>query len=226
MAIAALVLWVLTAAAGLTLLMAGGAAKRAAARQAAPVPAPPVRVAAAGLPASAAGSAGPASTTAASGTAAPATAVPGQAVPASGTAAPASGPAAVTSGPAGHASDLAGPAAGRAEPPNIPRVKVHATPGEHPLLEFSHPLLGLIGLGLWFVFVGTRHAPLAWVSFGILVAAIAAGLSWLARNTLAARRGDRPARAPFPPRLALLHGFTASATLVLAVLAALSASHP
>ena len=120
------------------------------------------------------------------------------------------------------------PAAGPASPagpPPIPRVKVHATPGEHPLLEFSHPLLGLIGLGFWFVYVGTRHAPLAWASFGVLVAAIAAGLSWLARNTLAARRGDRPARAGFPPRLVLLHGFTASATFVLAVLTALIASH-
>ena len=46
---------------------------------------------------------------------------------------------------------------------------------------------------MWFIFVGTHHAPLAWVSFGILVAAIAAGLSWLGRNTLAARRGERPA---------------------------------
>ena len=102
---------------------------------------------------------------------------------------------------------------------------MHATPGEHPLLEFSHPALGLIGMGVWFIFVGTHHAPLAWVSFGILVAAIAAGLSWLARNRLAARRGDGPPRAGFPPRLVLLHGFAASATLVLAVLTALAASH-
>jgi hypothetical protein len=188
-AIAALVLWVLTAAAGLVLLTAGSAAKRAgaeqaAAQQAAPVPSPPVTAPA---PATAAAPAGPAAP------------------------APAHGPAAPAAGPAG--------------PPPIPRVKVHATPGEHPLLEFSHPLLGLIGLGVWFVFVGTRHAPLAWVSFGILVAAIAAGVSWLARNTLAARRGDRPARAGFPKRLVLLHGFTASATFVLAVLTALTASH-
>jgi hypothetical protein len=209
-AIAALVLWVLTAAAGLALLMAGGAAKRAAAQQAALVVTPPVRVPVAGFPAPAAGSAAPVSGPAVSGPA-----VSGPAV---------SGPGASTSGPAEHAS---GPAAapGRGEPPDIPRVKVHATPGEHPLLEFSHPLLGLIGLGFWFVFVGTRHAPLAWASFGILMAAIAAGLSWLARNTLAARRGDRPARAGFPPRLILLHGFTAGATFVLAVLTALTASH-
>ena len=161
MAIAALVVWVLTAAAGLVLLLAGSAARRDASRPAAPAPAAPVTV----------------------------------------------------------------PARGPAEPPPIPRVKVHAAPGEHPLLEFSHPALGLIGMGVWFIFVGTHHAPLAWVSFGILVAAIAAGLSWLARNTLAARHGNRPARAGFPRRLVLLHGFAASATLVLAVLTALAASH-
>lgn len=201
MAIATLVLWVLTAAAGLVLLTAGGAAKRAAAQQAAgaqgtagaqetvPVPAPPVMVpgtdpapGAAGSPRAGSGSARPA-------------------------------PAPLRS------------MTGRAEPPPIPRVKVHATPGEHPLLEFSHPLLGLIGLGVWFIFVGTHHAPLAWVAFGILVAAIAAGLSWLARNARAARRGERPARAGFPPRLVLLHGLAASATFVVAVLAALTAGH-
>jgi len=182
LAIAALVLWVLTAAAGLVLLGAGSAAKRAAAQQNAaeqqpvPFPASPVTV------------------------------------PAAGSAQPAADPAPSTAGPA--------------ELPPIPRVKVHATPGEHPLLEFSHPLLGLIGLGVWFIFVGTRYTPLAWASFGILVAAIAAGLSWLTRNQLAARRGDRPARGGFPARLVLLHGFTATATLVLAVLTALTASHP
>jgi hypothetical protein len=86
-------------------------------------------------------------------------------------------------------------------------------------------MLGLIGLGVWFIFVGTHHPPLAWVSFGILVTAIAAGLSWLARNTRAARRAGRPPRAGFPPRLVLLHGLTASATFVVAVLTALTASH-
>ena len=201
MAIATLVLWVLTAAAGLVLLTAGGAARRAAAQQAA-----------------AARQAAGAQETAS---------VPAVPVMVPGTD-PA--PGAAGSPRAGSGSARPAPAplrsmAGRAEPPPIPRVKVHATPGEHPLLEFSHPLLGLVGLGVWFIFVGTHHAPLAWVAFGILVAAIAAGLSWLARNALAARRGERPARAGFPPRLVLLHGLAASATFVVAVLAALTASH-
>jgi hypothetical protein len=192
LAIATLVVWVLTATAGLVLLVAGSAAKRAAGQQAAELQAPGQQA-------------------------------PGQ----QAVLAPTS---AVTVPPAAAARPAAparapGQGAGPAEPPPIPRVKVHAKPGEHPLLEFSHPTLGLIGLGLWFVYVGTRHAPLAWASFGILVAAIAAGLSWLARNRLAARRSDRPARGGFPPRLVLLHGLTATATFTLAVLTALAASH-
>jgi hypothetical protein len=193
LAIAALVVWVLTATAGLVLLVAGSAAKRAAGQQAAEHQA--------------------AERQAAGQQAAPA--------PASAVTVP---PAAAPARPAAPPR-VPGQGAGPAEPPPIPRVKVHAKPGEHPLLEFSHPTLGLIGLGLWFVYVGTRHAPLAWASFGILVAAIAAGLSWLARNRLAARRGDRPSRGGFPPRLVLLHGLAAAATFTLAVLTALAASH-
>jgi len=200
-AIATLVLWVLTAAAGLVLLTAGGAAKRAAAQQAADARQAAGAQETAGVPA-----------------------VPVM-VPGTDPAPGAAGSPRAGSGSARPAPAPLRSVAGRAEPPPIPRVKVHATPGEHPLLEFSHPLLGLVGLGVWFIFVGTHHAPLAWVAFGILVAAIAAGLSWLARNALAARRGERPARAGFPPRLVLLHGLAATVTFVVAVLAALTASH-
>jgi hypothetical protein len=200
-AIATLVLWVLTAAAGLVLLTAGGAAKRAAAQQAADARQAAGAQETAGVPA-----------------------VPVM-VPGTDPAPGAAGSPRAGSGSARPAPAPLRSMAGRAEPPPIPRVKVHATPGEHPLLEFSHPLLGLVGLGVWFIFVGTHHAPLAWVAFGILVAAIAAGLSWLARNALAARRGERPARAGFPPRLVLLHGLAATVTFVVAVLAALTASH-
>jgi hypothetical protein len=189
LAIAALVLWVLTAAAGLVLFIAGSAGQRTGGDQAPelqPVPAP----------------------------ASPVTVPPAEAPEETPAVRPVASPW------------VPGPGTGRGEPPPIPRVKVHAQPGEHPLLEFSHPALGLIGMGLWFVYVGTRHAaPLAWTSFGVLVAAIVAGLSWLARNRLAARHSGRAAGAGFPPRLILLHGLTATATLVLAVLTSLAASH-
>jgi len=181
-AIAALVVWMLTAAAGMTLLIRGSRARRSAAVAAArsaparPAPAPaPVPVPGAGW------------------------------------------------GPGG-------------EMPDIPRVKVHATPGEHPLLEFSHPALALVGLGLWFIYVGTGHRPLAWVAFGVLVLTIGAGLSWLIRSARAARaarvaRGE-PAGGPaggkrrgLSARLVLVHGLLATATFALVVLTALAASH-
>ncbi len=183
MAIAALVLWALTAAAGAVLLLAGNACRR---------PAAPATAAAAPLASAPAASTAPAPP--ASRAAAPAATAPG-------------GPARLQT----------------AEPRPIPRVTVHAAPGEHPLLEFSHPVLGLLGLGLWFIYVGTHHRPLAWLSFGVLMLTIVAGLSWLGRTALAARRGSAPAR--FPPRLALLHGFAAAATVALAVLTALAANH-
>ena len=174
MAIAALVIWLLTAAAGMTLLIRASRARRdaaaAATRSAAarPVPAPaPVPVP-----------------------------VPG----------------------AGRGPD--------GEMPDIPRVKVHATPGEHPLLEFCHPALGAVGLGLWFIYVGTGHRPLAWVAFGVLVVTIGAGLSWLVRSARSARaaRAEGAPRRALPSRLILLHGLLATATFTLAVLTALTAS--
>ena len=159
MAIAALVVWVLTAALGVTLLLTRQAARPA------PVPEPASPV------------------------------------------------------PAGA------PATRPGQPPPIPRVRVHTPAGEHPLLEFSHPTLGLLGLGLWFIFVGTRYHPLAWVAFGIVVVTITAGLRWFighARSTrrAAAQPGGTPAWRGIP-RLAIVHGLAASTTFLLVLLTAL-----
>jgi hypothetical protein len=103
-------------------------------------------------------------------------------------------------------------------------VKVAAPPGEHPLLQFSHPALALIGFGFWLAFVLVHYRPLAWVAFGVLVVTVGAGLGWLASNVLAARRRHDAARV-FPPRLIAVHGLAAAATLTLTVLTALSAGH-
>ena len=146
-------------------------------------------------------------------------------------------PADAAGGPAQRAGAVGGPAqtAGaparfaaiplteNGRPPPVPHAKVTAPPGEHPLLQFCHPALALIGFGFWLAFVLVHYRPLAWISFGILVVTIGAGLSWLTVNTLAARRqGAAPA---FPPRLIVLHGLAAAATLALTVLTALTAGH-
>ena len=161
-AIAVLILWVVTAGAGMTLLRKGNAARR---RAAAPEPA-------------------------------------------------ASGPA----------SFAAVPLTEDGKPPPVPRTRVTTPPGEHPLLEFSHPALALAGLAFWFVFVLIHYRPLAWISFGVLVVTLGAGLSWLAANALAARRHERAARS-FPPRLIVFHGLAATIALALTALTAVSASH-
>jgi hypothetical protein len=202
LAIAALILWVLTASAGVSLLSSGRAARGAAGGPARPP-------GAAGDPARPADGAGnPVEPTGATG-----------------------GPA-QTDGGTGSAARPAGtpvryaavPLTQDGKPPRVPRVKVAAPPGEHPLLQFCHPALALIGFGFWLGFVLIHYRPLAWISFGILVVTVGAGLSWLAANVLAARRRQGAARA-FPPRLIVLHGLAAAATLALTVLTVLFAAH-
>jgi len=101
---------------------------------------------------------------------------------------------------------------------------VATPPGEHPLLEFSHPALALTGLACWFMFVFVHYRPFAWICIGILAVTIGLGLTWLARNAQAARR-HAAAAWNFPPQLAALHGVAAAIAISLTVLTALSASH-
>jgi hypothetical protein len=109
------------------------------------------------------------------------------------------------------------------KPPPVPRVRVATGPGEHPLLEFSHPALAITGLAVWFMFTFVHYHPLAWISFAFLVATIGAGLAWLAGNRRAARHHPRSAWT-FPPRLIIFHGTAAAIAIALTVLTALTAS--
>jgi hypothetical protein len=161
-----MVVWIATAAAGVALLRAGGAARRLAAAAAAPARAPapvPVRIGAI-------------------------------------------------------------PLTEDGKPPPVPRVRVATPPGEHPLLEFSHPMLAVTGLAFWTMFTFVHYRPLAWIALGLVLLTICIGLSWLARSRQAARE-HRAAAWRFPPRLVALHGISASLTVILAVLSALAASH-
>jgi hypothetical protein len=195
-AIVALVLYVITAAAGVSLLGTGGAARRRAAE------------AEAGTAEAASGGAE---------TLAPEE-IPRAAVQATPAAAEA------VRAPGLQARLAAVPLTADGKPPPGPKVKVAAPPGEHPLLEFSHPALAITGLACWFMYVFVRYTPFAWISFGILMVTIAIGLTWLGHNERAARRRLKGAWH-FPPRLVLLHGTAAGVAILLSVLTALSASH-
>ncbi len=192
MAIVALVLYVITAAAGVSLLGTGGAARR--------------REAEAEAAEAAAKEAGPGVET---------TLATAQATPAA---------AEAVRAPGLQARLAAVPLTAEGKPPPGPKVKVVAPPGEHPLLEFSHPALAVTGLACWFMYVFVRYTPFAWISFGILMVAIAIGLTWLVHNLRAARHRLKGAWH-FPPRLVLLHGTAAAVAILLSVLTALSASH-
>jgi hypothetical protein len=170
-AIVTLVLWILTAAAGITLLRTGGAARRTQNSQPAAVET-----------------------------------------------------AARTPVEAGAARSRAVPLTPEGLPPPVPHIRVTAQPGEHPLLEFSHPALAVAGMACWFMYTFVHYRPLAWVSLGILVVAIGLGLGWLIRNNQAVRNHARGAWH-FPPRLIMLHGSVAAVSITMTVLTALIASH-
>jgi len=111
-------------------------------------------------------------------------------------------------------------------PPPIPRTKVKAPPGEHPLLEFCHPALGITGLACWFAFVATHDRAFAWLAFAVLAVTIAAGLGWLAARARSARQRADGGYAPaVPVRRIVLHGLAAATTCGLAIAAVLAASH-
>jgi hypothetical protein len=173
LAIAALVLWIATAAVGVTLLRSGSTRRAAAADEV-----PAEEVAADPVPASAG--------------------------------------ALVWIG--------AVPLTAEGKPPRGPHVRVATPPGEHPLLEFSHPALAIAGVACWFMYTFVHYRPFAWISFGILVAALIVGLGWFLRNREAERRRLAGGWS-FPPRLIALHGLAAGLSTTLTVVTALVATH-
>ncbi len=120
----------------------------------------------------------------------------------------------------------------RWDPPSLQRAKNEELPGLRDLAEFAHPALAVIGFGFWLGYVVSRDRLFAAIGLGILLGAIAAGVSWFTVNRRAQRRlqaagqdepepgdGTRPA-APLlaSPRLLLLHAAGAAATVLFVAL--------
>jgi len=134
---------------------------------------------------------------------------------------------AVTSRPGETAVQDAGTqAAGTAAAPHITHTRVTAGPGDHPLLEFAHPALGIVGLGSWLAFTFIHYHGFGWFAFGVLCAGIGAGLAWLTSNARAARQRRLDAggqdtgssRLSLPRHVIVLHGAAAATTLALAAI--------
>lgn len=121
-------------------------------------------------------------------------------------------------------ADPANPAApararDRYDPPSLARAKSEPLPGMRALAEFAHPALAMIGLGVWLAYVLSRDRVFAAIGFGVLLGAIAAGLSWVTANTRAAKRA-KPYALSVTPRLLALHAAGAALTLLIAALIA------
>lgn len=98
-----------------------------------------------------------------------------------------------------------------------------------PAVIFGHFLLAAVGLLVWIGFViSDESAALAWTAFGILLPVALLGFvmlfRWLGdRRAPTADATNRPAEQHFPVSVVGLHGLLAVTTLVLVLVAALSA---
>ncbi len=207
MAIVALVLWLFTAGAGITLLVRsnlGGASpspvlQEHAAAQTSPVTAPSV--------------------TASSVTASPVAAPP--TTPASATAADQSPPS---------KAEIRQATRTRFDPESLVTSRsAPIVPGPRALLEFMHPACAIVGLGFWLGFTLVHPRLLGWIAVGLITVTACLGLVWFATNNRAARRQQRhpgardtdEAAPSFNRRLVAVHGAAATITFVLAVLSVL-----
>jgi hypothetical protein len=114
------------------------------------------------------------------------------------------------------------PMTAEGKPPPVPRIRVVTPAGEHPLLEFAHPALAIVGLAFWAMFTFVHYRPMAWIALAVIAVTIGLGLTWLARGGRA-RAAQAPGRR-FPARLAGLHGLAASLTVLAGLLSAVVAS--
>jgi hypothetical protein len=126
----------------------------------------------------------------------------------------------------------------RWDPPSLQRAKNEEMPGLRDLAEFAHPALALIGFGFWLGYVISRDRLFAAIGLGILLGAVAAGVSWFTVNRRDRKRAEAaaadraepgdagpaapPGGAPLlaSPRLLLLHAAGAAATVLFVVLIA------
>jgi hypothetical protein len=198
MAIAALVLWLLTAGAGFYLLVTSNLGRA--------------------RPAAASPAAAPASEPAAEPVTASIATPAAQAAPAS------SATQAAAVSPASK-REMRRAARDRFDPLSLTAAKnAPVLPGLRSLLEFAHPASAIVGLGFWLGFTLVHNRVFGWIAFGLVTVTVCLGLTWYTANARAARGEGAPADEPAPSfstRLVIVHGSAAAVTFVLAGLAAL-----
>jgi hypothetical protein len=104
----------------------------------------------------------------------------------------------------------------RFDPPSLREAKNEPIPGMRALAEFSHPALAVTGFGFWVAYTLVRNDIFGVIAFGIMLGAIAAGISWAFGNARAAKNGGDA--LAFSSRVLVLHVAGAALTLLLAAL--------
>lgn len=101
----------------------------------------------------------------------------------------------------------------RFDPPSLREAKSEPIPGLRALAEFMHPALAVTGFGFWVAYTLVRNDIFGVIGFGVMLGAIAAGISWALGNARAAKKhGDA---LSFSPRVLITHVAGATLTLVL-----------
>jgi hypothetical protein len=103
----------------------------------------------------------------------------------------------------------------RFDPPSLRAAKSEPIPGLRALAEFTHPALALTGFAFWLLYTMVHDRIFGAIALGILLGAIAAGVSWALSNARGAKKADRYALS-FSGRALAFHVAGAALTLLLA----------
>jgi hypothetical protein len=95
-------------------------------------------------------------------------------------------------------------------PPSLVRSRSEAIPWGRTLLEFTHPAVAIVGIGMWIGFAFIKNKDLGVIAGAVLLAAAVAGVTWY----LVGRRGNP---LPVNRRVLAAHAGGALVALVLAL---------
>jgi hypothetical protein len=103
------------------------------------------------------------------------------------------------------------------DPPSLRAAKSEPVPGMRALAEFTHPALAITGFAFWLLYAMVHDRIFAVIGLGIILGAVAAGVSWAVSNSRSAKRGDGYALS-FSGRVLAFHVAGAALTLLLVAL--------
>lgn len=103
----------------------------------------------------------------------------------------------------------------RFDPLSLRAAKSEPIPGLRALGEFTHPALALIGFAFWLLYTMIHDQIFAAIALGVLLGAIAAGITWAVSNGRAVKK-EKDDALVLRGRTLLFHVAGAALTLLVA----------